>query len=172
MISSYVGTRNGRFRVLSILLAIFMTATFSLVAPVQAEAQDWGGNGSPTRCRGNWTVKSTPLYGKRGPTRGKVIGYLDIRWSNTCHGNWSRVRLWGGMYASSVTIEQVVRSEGKSAGAHDWFSARQMKTTGTHAWTPYVRLKSSRSIACVDAWVSSDFGTLNFHTTGARICDR
>jgi hypothetical protein len=65
------------------------------------------------------------------------------------------------------TVEQIVESEGKRAGATDWVTPG---SGGATAWTRYVRLANSESPACVQAWLSSDFGTLNFHTNGARVC--
>lgn len=97
-----------------------------------------GGDGSPSSCKDPYTVASTPLYGERGPTRGEIIGHLELRWSNECHANWSRVILYGGMYSDPVTVEQNIWAEGRAA--------------------------------CIQAWVSSDFGTPNFHTVGARFC--
>ncbi|MEU4568967.1 hypothetical protein [Micromonospora sp. NPDC023956] len=96
------------------------------------------------------------------------IGELQLRWSWSCHGNWSRVLMYGGMYSSPVTVEQIVESEGRRAGSLD----HEVRTGsgGTSAWSPYLRLVNSQSTACVQAWLSSDFGTLNFHTNGARVC--
>lgn len=130
-------------------------------------ASDWGGDGSPTNCSNAYTVKSKAIYGSRGALKGKVIGSVQLRWSWGCHGNWSRVVLYGGMYSNRVTVEQQVRSEGRAAGAND---SVVPGSAGASAWTPYLRLKNSASRACAQAWVSSDFGTLNFHTNGAEVC--
>lgn len=139
-----------------------------LMSATPAQASSFGGNGDPATCKNPVTVASTPIYASRSYLAGKQIGQLQIRWSWSCYGNWSRVVLYGGMYSSPVTVEQIVESEGRRAGSTD-FSVRT-GSAGTTAWTPYLRLANSRSTACVQVWLSSDFGTLNFHTNGARIC--
>lgn len=139
-----------------------------LASATPAHAADWGGNGDPSTCTNAITAASKPIYGTRGPTAGKVIGQLQLRWSWSCHGNWSRVVLYGGMYTSPVTIEQRIEAEGRSAGANDYNV--KTGTGGTSAWTPYLRLANSQSTACAQVWLSSDFGTLNYHTNGARVC--
>lgn len=147
--------------VASALIAVAMSS------PAVARA-DQGGDGDPRGCAGAYVVASRPLTGDRGPTRGKVIGYLELRWSSPCHANWARVVLFGGMYSSVVTLEQEITVEGRTARAGDY----QIKTgkNGTSAWTPYVRLNNPKSTACVSAWASSDFDSLNFHTVGAHFC--
>jgi hypothetical protein len=150
--------------------AVVLTCTLGSLAigAAPAQAADWGGNGNSANCANPITVASTPIYGSRGRTAGLVIGQLQLRWSWACHGNWSRVVLYGGMYSSPVTIEQRVESEGRSAGATEY--GVRTGSAGTSAWTPYVWLANSQSTACAQVWLSSDFDTLNFHTNGARVC--
>jgi hypothetical protein len=158
-------------RVTKALTGIGMAAVLAvggLASAAPAQAADWGGNGDPSSCTDAQIAASKPIYGTRGPTAGKVIGQLQLRWSWACHGNWSRVVLYGGMYTSPVTIEQRIEAEGRSAGAND-YNVRT-GTAGTSAWTPYLRLSNSQSTACAQVWLSSDFGTLNYHTNGARVC--
>lgn len=146
--------------------AAALVATF-LVGGSAAQATDWGGDGSPTGCTDGYTVKSATIYGSRGTTKGKPIGHVELRWSWKCHANWSRVVLYGGLYNNLVTVEQRVEAEGRKAGAND--SVRP-PAAGTTAWSPYLRLRNSQSRACAYATMSSDFGTLNFHTNGASVC--
>lgn len=160
---------NSRF-VSASIAALAMTMLMNIIFIPQAfarSANDWGGDGDPSSCKDPYTVASTPLYGERGPTRGEIIGHLELRWSNECHANWSRVILYGGMYSDPVTIEQNIQAEGKAAGATDFV---EIEKPGTSAHTPMLILNNSKSAACVQAWVSSDFGTPNFHTVGARFC--
>ncbi|MCM0621781.1 hypothetical protein [Nocardioides bruguierae] len=159
----------GQARPRHLLAAAFLSPAllFGLSSP--ASAADFGGNGNPaTSCSNAYTVKSAPLVGSRGPTRGKVVGVLQLRWSWTCHGNWSRVVLYGNSgYSDTVNVEQIVESEGRRAGANDWI---RPGSSGASSWTPFIRLANSQSTACVQAWASSDFNTLNYHTIGARVC--
>ncbi|OZD68900.1 hypothetical protein CH263_08350 [Rhodococcus sp. 06-1059B-a] len=149
-----------------ILTAIMVVIGLFGAAP--AQAGDVGGDGDARTCANAYTVASTPLVGSRGPTKGKVIGQLELRWSWACHANWSRVVLYGKMYTSPVTIVQDVKAEGRSASSDD--HQLQTGSAGTSAWTRYLRLANSQSTACVSTSVSSDFGTLNYHTVGARLC--
>ncbi len=165
MLSKFIDRTQTRLRLLA---AAILLPVLLMVNTTSASAVDWGGNGNPaTSCPNGYTVKSAPLVGTRGPTAGKVIGHVQLRWSWACGGNWSRVVLYGGMYTNSVTVEQIVESEGRRAGAYDRVTPG---SSGTSAWTPYLRLANSQSRACAQAWASSDFGTLNFHTVGARVC--
>ena len=157
----------GLRRRIRVITTVLVAAAATLVTAAPAHATDWGGDGDPTTCSSVSTVKTVPIYGSRGPTMGLQIGELQLRWSWGCYGNWSRVVLWGGMYTSSVTIEQSVSSEGRSANSADFVYTG---TGGTSAWTRYVHLANSSSTACVNATVSSDFGTPNFHTNGASFC--
>lgn len=149
-------------------VCVALVTAFGAVPATSASATDWGGDGNPNvSCPGGYTVKAANIYGTRGVTKGKIIGQVQLRWSSTCRGQWSRVVLYGGLYTNYVTIEQIVQSEGRTAGAND----RVLHgTAGNSTWTPYLRLADSRSRACAQAWVSSDFGTLNFHTNGAQVC--
>lgn len=145
---------------------ISLAAAAALFSP-PAAARDWGGDGLPSNCGNSWTVKSVPIKGNKGRVNGQVIGYLELRWSEDCHANWSRVTLYGGLYSDNVTVEQTISSEGRSATSIDFVHPG---TSGTTTWTPMVRLTNRDSTACVSAWVSSDFGTPVFGTTGERFC--
>lgn len=163
-----MSVNNSRFISTSIAALTIMLMNIIFIPQAFARsANDWGGDGDPSSCKDPYTVASTPLYGKRGPTRGEIIGHLELRWSNECHANWSRVILYGGMYSDPVTIEQNIQAETKAAGAMDFV---KIGKPGTSAHTPMLILNDSKSAACVQAWVSSDFGTPNFHTVGARFC--
>lgn len=117
------------------------------VAAPPAKAADWGGNGNPaTACPGGYTVAQRSLVDNRGRT----IGRLELRWAWSCHGNWSRVVIYGGLN-TTVTIGQSVHSEGRAAGADDRPYAG---ASGTSAWSPYLRLANSNSRACVYTDVS------------------
>ncbi|MBW4701958.1 hypothetical protein [Micromonospora sp. RL09-050-HVF-A] len=159
--------RFGR-ALLAAVTAILAAGTIILTGAAAAQATDSGGDGSPTGCSQTSTVATVPIHGSRGALAGKAIGELQLRWSWSCHGNWSRVVLYGGMYSNPVTVEQVVESEGRRASAYD--PNLLTGAGGTSAWSPYIRLANSQSTACVQAWLSSDFGTLNYHTNGARFC--
>lgn len=148
--------------------AIVAAGAVILLGTAPAQASSFGGDGDPSGCASPITVATAGVYGSRGHLAGLQIGQLQLRWSWSCHGNWSRVIMYGGMYASPVTVEQTVESEGRRAGSTD-FNVRT-GSGGTSAWSPYLRLANSQSTACVQVWLSSDFDTLNFHTNGARVC--
>ena len=96
------------------------------------------------------------------------MGWVQLRWSNMCYANWSRVVLVGtGAYLNIVNVEQRITAEGRAAGANDQV---RPYPNGSITWTPYLRLANSSSYACAQAWLSSDFGTLNYHTNGGKVC--
>lgn len=148
-------------------VSLAMTLAVTL-GSAHARADDRGGDGDPRNCANAYAVASRPITGSRGPTNGKVIGQLELRYSASCQANWSRVVLYGRMYSTPVTIEQEINSEGRSAQSSD-FNLRT-GTNGVSSWTRYLRLNNPQSRACVRTSVSSDFGTLNFHTNGANFC--
>ncbi|WP_328996182.1 hypothetical protein OG394_16165 [Kribbella sp. NBC_01245] len=167
-ITSTVGRlRRSTRALIAAVTAILVVSAVTLTSAAPAHASDWGGDGTPSGCSSPITVATASIYGSRGNLAGKKIGELQLRWSWSCHGNWSRVIMYGGMYSSPVTAEQNIQSEGRAAGATDFVSTG---SGGRSAWSPYIRLANSQSTACAQAWLSSDFGTLNFHTNGARIC--
>lgn len=133
-----------------------------------ANAEDRGGDGDPRSCAGAYVAASRPIMGSRGPTAGKVIGQLELRYSPACQANWSRVVLYGRMYSTPVNIEQEIKAEGRAALSTD-FNLRT-GDAGVSSWSRYIRLNNPQSQACVRTSVSSDFGTLNFHTNGASEC--
>jgi hypothetical protein len=149
------------------LIAAGAALVLAVSVAVPANATDTGGNGSPSGCAGAYTVKSATIYGSRGTTAGKPIGQVQMRWSQSCYGNWTRVVLYGGLYKSPVNIVEEIDSEGRSAMADDTV---KMTASGVTAWTPLLKLAHSQSAACSYATVSSDFGTLNYHTNGASVC--
>ena len=157
-----------RKKIAALASAALVAAGVLVGVAAPAQAADWGGDGNPgVSCSGGYTVASAPIYGSRGHLNGVEIGQLELRWAWSCGGNWSRVVLYGGMYSDQVTIEQSIYSEGRSAGADDFV---YVPSSGTSAWSPYLHLANSSSTACVTATVSSNFGTLNFHTNGASFC--
>lgn len=155
-------------RIRAVAASLVLAFSMALVSAPAAKAADWGGNGNPTACTDAYTVVQQPIYGVRGPTAGVLLGWVQLRWSNRCYANWSRVVLIGtGAYRNTVTVEQQITAEGRAAGATDWVKPYP---NGSTSWTPYLRLANSSSVACAQAWLSSDFGTLNFHTVGGRVC--
>lgn len=163
---SELTTRRPRRGARALLALIAAGATVSAgMAP--AQATDWGGDGDSAKCEQATTVVATPIYGSRGNLAGKKIAEVQLRWSPTCYGNWSRVVLDGNNYSDDVTVEQVVQSEGREARSVDTVHPG---STGVTAWTKYLHLANSQSPACAQAWLSSNFGTLNYHTNGARVC--
>jgi hypothetical protein len=149
------------------LTAIVVVGAGSVTSAAPAHASTWGG-ADPSGCASPVTFATTPIYGSRGYLAGVQIGELQLRWSWSCYGNWARVLLWGGMYSSPVTVELRIEAEGRAAGSYE--TNIRTGSAGTSAWSPYFRVASSNSVACGYASLSSDFGTLNFHTNGAHIC--
>jgi hypothetical protein len=152
----------------SIALVAAVTLLVSFVTAAPAHALDQGGDGDPMSCANAYTVKSAPIYGVRGPVKGVLLGYVEIRWSSPCGANWSRVIIYGsGAYSNWVTVDQEIDSEGRTAHSVDTVKPG---LSGSTTWTRYLRLQNSQSRACAYASLSSDFGTLNFHTVGASVC--
>jgi hypothetical protein len=160
--------RRSTRALIAAVAAILVVSAVIVMGAAPAQASSFGGDGDPSGCSSPSTVATTSIYGSRGNLSGKKIGELQLRWSWSCYGNWSRVVMYGGMYSSPVTVEQIVESEGRRAGSTD--DGVRTGSGGTSAWSPYIRLANSQSTACVQAWLSSDFDTLNFHTNGARVC--
>ncbi len=160
--------RRSTRALIAAVTAILAVGTVILMGAAPARASGYGGDGDPSGCSSPITVATAPIYGSRAHLAGLQIGEVQLRWSWSCHGNWSRVVMYGGMYSSPVTVEQIVESEGRRAGDTDF--GVYTGSGGTSAWSPYLRLANSQSTACVQAWLSSDFDTLNFHTNGARVC--
>jgi hypothetical protein len=154
-------------QITAVVLVCALNVAVALNSAV-AQADDQGGDGDPRGCTDAYVAASRPINGERGPTSGKVIGQLELRYSASCQANWSRVVLYGGMYSSPVTVEQEVTAEGRDARSSD-FNLRT-GSSGVASWTRYLRLNNPQSQACVRTSVSSDFGTLNFHTVGADFC--
>jgi len=155
-------------RIRAIVASLGLAAASLVAVNPPVAAADWGGNGSPTVCTDGYTVAQQPIYGTRGPTKGVLLGWVQLRWSNMCYANWSRVVLIGtGAYRDAVTVEQQIRAEGRAAGANDLV---RPYPNGSITWTPYLRLANSASYACAQAWLSSNFGTLNYHTNGGQVC--
>ena len=143
-------------------------AVLLAVTATPAHAAGWGGDGDPQGCAGAYTARSAPIYGTRGATKGVKIGEVQLRWSTPCYAAWSKVVLYGNTFHSPATVEQRIESEGRRAGVTDsnlypWY-------VGTSTWTPYLRLRDYRSLACAYASVSSDFDTVSYHTNGAHVC--
>ena len=80
------------------------------------------------------TVRAIDIF--RNGTNLK-IGYVELRWSNTCGTNWSRVSRTDGAYAESMTA-RVRRADGLSytdpyTGAGPMWS-RMVYARGVCAW--------------------------------------
>lgn len=135
---------------------------------VAASSSYQGGDGDPSGCANAYTVASAPIHGKRGVTAGRQIGVLELRYSAACRANWSRVVLYRQSFASPVTIQQDLNTEGRWTTTSDF--GLSVQSGSVTAWGRYIRLRNVNSKACVQAWVSSDFGTLNYHTVGASVC--
>lgn len=110
-------------------IAILVVGAVILKGAAAAQASDFGGYGDLSGCSNPIAVATASIYGSRAHLASRKIAELQLRWSWSCHGSWSPVVLYGGMYSSSV-----------------------------------------QSTACVQAWLSSDLDTLNFHTNGAHVC--
>lgn len=69
--------------------AVVATGLLALLTiSASAQAAD-GGNfdGNPVNCSNNWNVgAAVPVVARDG----RVIGYSQMRWSDTCQGNWTR----------------------------------------------------------------------------------
>ncbi|MFH8252825.1 DUF2690 domain-containing protein [Microbacterium sp. B2969] len=149
-------------------VAIALSGVAVASPAVAASTSYQGGDGDPSTCTNAYTVKSAPIYGQRGVTAGKQIGVLELRYSSGCRANWSRVTLYQQSFTSPILIQQDLNTEGRWTTTSDYgLSVRYNPVT---KWGRYIRLQNVNSTACVQTWISSDFGTLNYHTVGARVC--
>jgi hypothetical protein len=96
-----------------------------------ASATDSGGNGNPAiDCPNGYTVASTPIYDYNGA----VAGLVEMRWSATCSGNWTRVTSYIGTYHLEAVIG-VGTNYDPGAIAND---------ITTQNFTPYLRVAPSQ----------------------------
>lgn len=159
-----------KFRVLMGALAGVAIVVSGVAIPSSAMASSTyqGGDGDPSGCANAYTVRSAPIYGQRGVTAGLQIGVLELRYSSACRANWSRVVLYQQSFSSPILIQQDLNTEGRWTTSSDYdLSVRNGSVT---AWGRYITLNNVNSTACVQTWISSDFGTLNYHTVGAQVC--
>lgn len=161
-------TRRWTIALVGVIVALSGVALPSVAMAASSTYQ--GGDGDPSGCASAYTVKSAPIYGQRGITAGKQIGVLELRYSAACRANWSRVTLYQQNFSGSnpILIQQDLNTEGRWTTSSDYdLSVRNGSVT---AWGRYIRLNNVNSTACAQTWVSSNFGTLNYHTVGARVC--
>lgn len=164
-----VGNKKVRGLMVGLVGVAIALSGVTAASPALAASSNYqGGDGDPSGCTNAYTVKSAPIYGQRGVTAGQKIGVLELRYSSTCRANWSRVVLYQQSFSSPILIQQDLNTEGRWTTTSDYgLSVRYGSVT---AWGRYIRLQNVNSGACVQTWVSSNFGTLNYHTVGARVC--
>jgi hypothetical protein len=130
--------------------------TTALAAPA-ANASD-GGNGiggSPVNCTGNWTV------GPAVPAKasdGRVIGYSQMWWSNSCQGNWTRAWTVSGQ---ATTMESTI-AQGIPPGPNRRFAiANDYANVHFTLWVP--ASPTEKMCGSTQMW---DTHTLNWAFTG------
>lgn len=156
---------------LTTAVGIVALSLAGIASPALAVSTSYqGGDGSPAGCANAYTVKSAPIFGERGITKGKQIGVLELRYSSSCQANWSRVSLYRQSFSSPILIQQDLNTEGRWTTTSD--SGLSVRDGAVGAYGRYIRLRNVNSTACVQTYVSSDFGTLNYHTVGASLCSK
>lgn len=167
--SRWLGPMNAITTAVTVGVTAIVLTVVGVAAPASAASTTTqGGDGDPSGCAQAYTVRSAPIYGQRGVTKGKQIGVLDLRYSAACQANWSRVTLYQQNFTSPVLVQQDLNTEGKWTTTSTF--GISLQGGAATAYGRYIRLANVNSQACVQTWISSDFGTLNYHTVGAQLC--
>lgn len=130
-----MGRRAGRL--FSVVVA---TILLGFATPQLASAADWGGYANPawSRCGSNSTVASTAIPGRAGLTG----GYLQIKWSNGCPGNYARFVAASGHPAAKVALSIHAQVSPYNKAGTD-----EGRVDGA-AWTYVIKLNKSSDRVC------------------------
>lgn len=98
---------------------------------VPAHAADTGVfDGNPVTCTGNGDVGALEKVIAKD---GRVVGYSQMRWSTSCHGNWIRAWTANGQATTMQSIifqNQPTSPDRKYSKSDDWANVH---------WTMYIR---------------------------------
>jgi hypothetical protein len=122
------------------------SATADTPFPSVPQAAQETDSGDPTRCTNDAeTVESVPvnvaLEGYPGQTF--TAGYLELRWSPSCQGNWARFSAnqvvvdggaWG--YYGEVSVTGGMFSHSFSQNVNDFFSGSSASFYTSMVWAP------------------------------------
>ncbi len=137
--------------VLVVLLGALVAAPVPLVAadtpfptvPPEAQGTD---SGDPVRCTGDAeTVESVPVNVALEGYPGQIFtaGYVELRWSPSCEGNWARFTAdqvvidggaWG--YYGTVSITGGMFSHSFSQSVNSFFSGNSDNFYTSMVWAP------------------------------------
>ncbi|PPJ01222.1 hypothetical protein C5E51_34470 [Nocardia nova] len=129
-------------RTLSRLLPVACTGLASMAAAVAltvasapaAHATNEGGVADPNHdCPNGYTVKGAEIHDRRG----FVIGQVELRWANSCGGNWARTTSYTGNL--SEIEARVARGDWLSGPG----SAYSVDYNVRESWTYYIRIQPS-----------------------------
>ena len=114
---------------LSSLVLVGTGATLASAHPAQTtttciDHDCQGGFADPTGCsKDARTIRSAPITNL---TTGRVVGWIDLRWSPTCGNNWARTRSAVG---SATLTAKATRHDGKTAlnaGTGSWIATTML----------------------------------------------
>ncbi|NGY63067.1 hypothetical protein G7043_29510 [Lentzea sp. NEAU-D13] len=129
---------------------MILLAAGMLVNVSPASAVDVGGNGNPYYdCPNAFTVASTNIT-----RNGQVIGLVEMRWSWSCSGNWTRTTSYIGARSLYSAIDK--NPNENTAYGLDY---------ATQNWSPYWRVAASQPM-CSYASIQ-DGGTYYYGTVCA-----
>ncbi|CRK57720.1 hypothetical protein [Alloactinosynnema sp. L-07] len=134
----------------NIVSAVAVAMAGLIVTTGTAAATDVGGDGNPANvCPNGYTVASAPIL-----RNGQTIGLVEMRWSWTCGGNWTRTT----SYIGARQLQSMIDTnpwDGRETWADDY---------ATQNWSPFRRVAPSQGM-CSNGFIE-DGGAL-YH---ASIC--
>jgi hypothetical protein len=120
------------------LVGLALAGTVAL-AP-SASATDYGGDGNPaTDCPNAYTAASAPITDSAGTT----IGLVELRWSYSCSGNWTRTTSYNG-----------TRSLVSVVGNSDDTVEASADDVASQNFTPYLRVPASQRM-CAAGYINA-----------------
>lgn len=128
-------------RITRAAVALGATALLALAAPTTASASDWGGYADPNAasCGSNYVVSSlVPMKNSKGV----VGGFVAVKWSNGCPGNYGLVQSNGGWTRKvNATVKDMDHPK-IQAGTDE---------KSNWAWTRVIKLPDKDDRVCVYA---------------------
>lgn len=136
---------NKRSRV-SLVAGAAVLLGMASTGPASADG-DWGGYANPgsAACGTNYPVVGVQLK----DSAGNVGGYLRLKWSNGCPGNYGWIQSYGNSKKLSVTVKDIDYPTIQAGSDY--------RDTST-VWTNVLRLQHSSDAACVygDMWQGNE----------------
>ncbi|MGV8880845.1 MAG: hypothetical protein ACOH19_01720 [Rhodoglobus sp.] len=126
----------------SFIALLAVTGALLVGGALPASADDYGGyggyDGNPVNCTGNFTVgAAVPV----NASDGRVVGYSQMWWSNSCQANWTRAWTVDG---SSTWMESDIY-QSRPPGPTRRF-ATAVDTYTSYHFTMYIRAGATETM--------------------------